>query len=454
MAYGAYGPEEGRSVKVAYDGTFVIAGSTGSFGSGASDIYLMKLNGSGVVLWTRTIGGPMIEQANDLVQLSDGGWLVVGSTNDSNGAGGYDGLLVRTDSEGNVLWRKEYGGGDWDFFHSGILLNDGGFLMVGQTFSQGIGGDAWLVKTTELGDTIWTRHYGGTGADDGGAVVETASGGFAFAGTLTSGNGDVDAYVVKLNDQIGIEWEYSYGGDSLDFARDIISTQDGGFSIVGVTESFSEFTEHYHFKLDSSGVLQWQKHWGQINDQEAYRHIELSSGGFATAGWTTTSGGGGKDMFIFLCNPQGEFIEQHTFGGMEDDEGYSIAKTLDGFIACGATLSYGAGSDDVFVVRTDSTGNTALETVTTYFDPTSVEELQQVNGQLPYPNPTSGIVQLPRGLSYSKVDFLDLSGRILRSWTKPILEINMGYYGSGSYYLRTTDLQGNTTTTPLVLIKP
>lgn len=454
MAYGAYGPEEGRSVKIANDGNFVIAGSTGSFGSGTSDIYLIKLDGDGVVLWTRTIGGPMIEQANDLVQLSDGGWLIVGSTNDFSGAGGYDGLLIRTDANGNVLWRKEYGGDDWDFFHSGILMDDGGFLMVGQTFSQGDGGDAWIVRTTQVGDTIWTQHYGGPGIDDGGGVVESTDGGFVFAGSLTSGNGDLDAYVVKVDGQLGIEWENVYGGDSLDVARDVILTQDGGYSIVGVTKSFSEFTEHYHFKLDAGGALQWQKHWGQINDQEAYRHIELPSGGFATTGWTTTSGGGGKDMFIFLCDQQGAFIEQHTFGGMEDDEGYSLAKTSDGFIICGATLSYGAGSDDVFVVRADSTGSTTLETVSTYFDPTPVDEVLNERGQTPFPNPSSGIVHLPEGHSYAKLDLFDLSGRVLQFWNKPDSDINVSGFLSGSFYLRATDHDGATTTFPLLLIKP
>lgn len=454
MAFGAYGPDEGKSVKVAFDGDFVVAGSTGSFGSGTSDIYLLKIDGDGVVLWTRTIGGPMIEQANDLVQLSDGGWLIVGSTNDSNGNGGYDGLLVRTDSDGNVLWRREYGGVGWDFLHSGIVLADGGFLMVGQTFSQGIGGDAWLVRTTQVGDTVWTRHFGGTGIDDGKAVVETTDGGVAFAGSLTSGSGDLDAYVVKLNGQLGIEWENSYGGDSLDLARDIVLTQDAGYSIVGITKSFSEFTEHYHFKLDMGGALEWQKHWGQINDQEAYRHIELPSGGFATAGWTTTSGGGGKDMFIFLCDQQGAFIEQHTFGGMEDDEGYSLAKTSDGFIVCGATLSYGAGSNDVFVVRTDSTGSTALETVATYFDPTSVGDLHKERGQAPFPNPSSGIVHVPDAQSYSRLELLDPIGRILFTWREPNPEFDISEYSGGAFYLRATDRYGNTTTFPLVLIKP
>jgi hypothetical protein len=171
MAYGAFGPEEGRSVCVASDGDFVVAGSTGSFGAGTSDIYLVKIDGQGGVVWTRTIGGAMIEQANDLVRMDDGGWMVVGTTNDPGGGGGYDGLLVRTDADGNELWRRTYGGDGWDFLRRGWLMTDQALLMVGQTFSQGEGGDVWLIKVDQMGDTLWTRHYGGPETEDGASVT-------------------------------------------------------------------------------------------------------------------------------------------------------------------------------------------------------------------------------------------------------------------------------------------
>lgn len=451
MAYGAYGPEQGKSVQVADDGNFVVAGSTGSFGSGTSDIYMLKLDGNGAVLWSRTIGSPMIEEANDLLRTSDGGWLIVGTTNGSGSAGGYDGLLIRTDPDGNEVWRKEYGGSSWDFFRKGLLQDDGGFLLVGQTFSQGTGGDAWLVKTDQYGDTMWTRHFGDLGLDDGQGVAMTYDGSIVIAGSSTHTNGDVDAYVVKLDGQLDVSWANTYGGDSLDAARDIVVTQDGGFSIVGVTRSFSEFVEHDHFKLSSGGDLLWQKHWGQINDQEAYRHIELPSGGFATTGWTTTSGGGGKDMFLFLCDPQGEFMAQRTFGGAANDMGYALVKTLDGFIVCGSTLSYGAGNEDVFVVRTDSAGNTASETVTTYFDPLPVEETQGMDRPLLYPNPTSGPLHLPEGRGYTGFELMDVSGRTLRAWGPTVREVDLSGFSNGILLLKALNKRGDSTIFRVIL---
>lgn len=108
----------------------------------------------------------------------------------------------------------------------------------------------------------------------------------------------------------------------------------------------------------------------------------------------------------------------------------------------------------MFVVRTDNNGSTALETVTTYFDPTPVDELHHERVQAPFPNPSSGIVHLPEGLNYARLDLLDLYGQVLQFWMKPDSDINVSEFISGSFYLRATDHQGNTTTFPLVLIKP
>ncbi len=453
MTYGSYGPDEARGVSMDDDGNIVLSGSTGSFGAGASDIYLIKVDGSGDLLWSRTIGGAMIEKANGLLKMDDGGWLVIGTTNDWSGAGGYDGLLVRTDANGEVLWERTYGGSDWDFFNHGVLCPDGGFLLVGQTYSEGSGGDAWLVRTDDQGDTLWTRHFGGPGIDEGAGVAFTLDGGCILAGSRTSANGDLDAYVVKLDSQQIVQWEYAIGTDSTDFAKDVVATQDGGYSFVGGTDGFSEWHEHYHFKLDAYGSLLWQKHWGQVNDQEAFRHLELPNGDYATTGWTKTSGGGGKDMFLFFCDAQGDFIGQRTYGGLADDEGYALAAIPGGFLVAGTTFSYGAGSNDVFLVRTDTAGYTASELVTEHSDPLSVEDQLPEVALLVHPNPSSGIIHLPMDRIYKAVALFDGSGRMLRSWNGPIAALDLMDVADGYYFLQVKDRAGNLASTPLVLNK-
>ncbi|MGV9011359.1 MAG: hypothetical protein ACOH13_02090 [Flavobacteriales bacterium] len=452
-AFGAFGPDEGRSVKTMANGHMVVAGSTGSFGAGTSDIYVLELDSYGEPQWSRTIGGPMIEQASALVAMQDGGWLIIGSTNDVSGAGGYDGQLTRTDAQGEVQWQRTYGGVSWDFFHSGAVLPDGGMIICGETYSEGVGGDAWLVRTNESGDTLWTKHFGGEGPDLANSVITTTDGGFAFAGASTGTDGDENAYVVKFDALANVQWTYIYGGDSLDLGRDMIQTQDGGFSIVGATRSFSQWVEHYHFKIDALGVLQWEKHWGQVGDQEAYQHLQVSNGGFVTTGWTTTSGGGGKDMFIFLCDGQGDFIAQHTFGGPEDDEGYALDTIAGGFVACGVTSSFGSGISDVFVVRTDPDASTATENVISYFDPLSIPMQASFTKPFYYPDPTSGMVSLSEPTSWSKMVLFDATGRTMRSWAPPFGTLEFSDLTNGTYFLRGTDSVGQVVTSPLILQK-
>ncbi|HMN05714.1 MAG TPA: hypothetical protein PKD45_08305 [Flavobacteriales bacterium] len=436
---------------MATDGSMVVAGSTGSFGGGASDIYLLNIDGAGAVLWTRTIGGPAIEQARDLILLQDGGLLVVGVTNDTGG-NGYDGLLVRTDENGNTLWQRRYGGSDWDFFNKGVQLADGSYLVVGQTFSTGVGGDIWLMHIGEDGEALWSVNFGGGGLDTGEGIAIAPDGGYILAGSMTGPEGGVDAYALKLDAQMAMEWESLVGGDGTDVARDVVCTLDGGYSFVGGTSSYEEFMEHLHFKLDGNGALVWERHWGQVGAQEAYEHIALASGGYATAGWTTTSGGGRRDMFLFLCDDQGQFISQRTYGGSEDDEGYSIAQANDGFVVCGMTRSYGAGNTDVFVVRTDSSGATESETVSTHFDPLVVQLNERGDQPTIYPNPSTGVIQVtdPR---WQEITLFDGEGKVvLKAPLAGALDLHV--LRTGPYMVALKDHGGNMGLGRLILIKP
>ncbi len=160
-AYGALDNEEARVVRVVDGDRFAIAGSTGSFGAGASDIYVLMVDGAGDPVWSRTIGGPGVEVASDMLVLADEGLLLVGTTT-SMGAGGYDGYLVRTDADGAVLWQRSYGGADWDFLHDIRSDGAGGFLLTGQTFSFGPnGGNAWILRVNDQGDDAVVRHSSG-----------------------------------------------------------------------------------------------------------------------------------------------------------------------------------------------------------------------------------------------------------------------------------------------------
>ncbi len=179
---------------------------------------------------------------------------------------------------------------------------------------------------------------------------------------------------------------------------------------MGSTSSFSQWTEAYHVRTNAGGSIIWTRNWGQINDQEAREHVQLSDGGFISLGYTKTSGGGGRDMFLLRSASDGDFVFGRTFGGVNEDEGYSVEVLPDGFLCAGFSLSYGAGGSDVFVVRTALDGTTATETVTSSFDALSVMQYGVAIPEL-FPNPSAGTIHFDPSSALRVLSVRDQSGR-------------------------------------------
>jgi hypothetical protein len=388
MAFGAYGADVGKQIAWVDDGTIIVGGTTGSFGSGASDIYLMWLDGDGFLTRSATIGGAGVDEFVDMEHLPNGDLLVVAN---SNSGGDYDGMLVRTDPLGNVIWQQTYGSDDWDFFRDLLVLDTGEMIVVGQSFRPGVDGEVWVIRMNDTGAMSEEWLLGGDGVQDGRSICRVPDG-FAMAGSTGAGDGS-DALLIRVGEDGSVLWTHTFGGDSLDMVNDVVATSDGGFSMVGTTHSYSPWEEAYHVKVDGDGNEVWFRNWGQINDQGAMKHLELPNGEFVSIGYTKTSGGGAKDMFLLRSAANGDFIFGRTYGGEQDDVGYGLDVTNDGFVCTGWTSSYGAGGRDVFVVRTDGSGVTQSEQVGTHFDPLEVEE----HGTVPLvfmPNPSCGVFWL------------------------------------------------------------
>ncbi len=198
--FGGASEEYGFSVAATADSGFIICGWTRSFGAGAGDIYLIKTDARGETLWTRTYGGAGNDYGHTVKQTRDGGYVVAGSTF-SYGAGESDFYLFRTDARGDTVWTRTCGGAASDLGHAVDLAADGGFIVAGQTRSFGVGNyDAWLVRTDSGGDTLWTRTFGGDQDERAFSVAATADGGFAFGGwTGSAGAGGADAWLVKTD---------------------------------------------------------------------------------------------------------------------------------------------------------------------------------------------------------------------------------------------------------------
>ena len=182
------------------DGGYIISGNAHGTGMGV-DIYLLKLNAAGDSVWCKTYGGLSTDQGRSVKQTSDGGFIIVGRTFASFGAGGEDVFLVKTDSVGTMLWSKTFGGPLNDRAHSIEETDDLGFIIAGETQSFGAGGlDAYLIKTDSNGTLIWSKTFGGTDADAARTVQQTVDGGYIISGYTGSFNaGDFDIYLIKTD---------------------------------------------------------------------------------------------------------------------------------------------------------------------------------------------------------------------------------------------------------------
>ncbi|MFQ5869426.1 MAG: T9SS type A sorting domain-containing protein [Candidatus Zixiibacteriota bacterium] len=353
--YGGSGVDGGYSVQQTSDGGYIIAGYTDSFGAGLQDFYLVKTDSSGDTLWTRTYGGSDHDWARSVQQTSDGGYIIAGYTG-SFGAGGNDFYLVKTDSSGDTLWTRTYGGSDHDQGLSVQQTSDGGYVIGGMTESFGAGDwDVYLVKTDSSGDTLWTRNYGGSSEDHGYSVQQTSDGGYIIAGLTGSfGAGEFDVYLVKTNSSGDILWARVYGGSDSDYGVSVQQTFDGGYIVAGETRSFGAgYDDVYLVRSGPSGDTLWTRTYGGIDYDHGRSVQQTSDGGYIVAGQTRSFGAGNYNVWLLKTDSSGDTLWTRTYGGSGSDWGWSVQQTSDGgYIIAGGTSSFGAGGADVYLIKT------------------------------------------------------------------------------------------------------
>ena len=251
--FGGSSNDHGRSVQQADDGGYIITGYTRSFGAGRADVYLVKIDADGDLEWNRTYGGPENDDGYSVQQTNDGGYIVAGHTR-SHGAGGEDVYLIKTDREGNILWNRTFGGPRGDFGRSVLQTSDGGYVIAGYTQSFGTGyEDIYLVRTDHDGNEYWSRTYGGPELDLGSSVRQTVDGGYIISGdTQSFGVGLTDVYLVLTDSEGHRIWNRTFGGSDHDHGSSVIQTEDGGLVVSGHTLSFSTSSDVYLAKTIAS----------------------------------------------------------------------------------------------------------------------------------------------------------------------------------------------------------
>ena len=294
--------------------------------------------------WEQTIGGESWDFGYSVQQTQDGGYIICGHT-PSFENGDDDVWLIKTDGNGQEQWSQTFGGEVGDRGYSVQQTTDGGYIITGWTFSFGNGGlDVYLIKTDENGNEEWSKTFEG---DYGRSVQQTTDGGYIIGGYTNSfGNGGYDVYLIKT-DENGTElWSQTYGGEGDDIGYSVQQTTDGGYIITGYTESFGNGSNDvYLIKIDENGNEEWSQTFGGEVGDLGYSVQQTTDGGYIITGKTNS------DVYLIKTDENGNELWSQTFGG--GDYGFSVQQTTDGgYIITGETNSH-----DVYLIKTDENGN-------------------------------------------------------------------------------------------------
>jgi len=358
--YGKDNWDEAYSIQQTKDGDYIVAGYTCSFGLGNADVYVLKIDKNGKLLWQKNYGKEYDEKVYSIWQTTDGGYIATGyiwSSDNTN----TEVYVLRLDKDGNLQWQKTYGGKKDETAYSIQQTKDGGYIVAGETESFSAGeNDAYVLKIDKNGNLQWQKNFGKSSYDAAHSIQQVADGGYIVAAdTFPLRAGGYDVYVIKLDENGNLQWQTTYGGSKGEIAYSIQQTKDGGYIVAGGTYSFGTGNEDvYVLKLDENGNLQWQKTYGGEDRDFAYSIQQTKDGGYIVAGGTYSFGAENEDVYILKLKEDGSLEWQKTFGGRNYDEARSILQTTDGgYIAAGYTDSFGVGTRDVYVIKIDANGN-------------------------------------------------------------------------------------------------
>lgn len=304
----------------------------------------------GYVTFLTTFGGVGNDYGYSVQQANDGGYVV---------ACAGDNWLIKTDSHGTQEWAKSSSDTAHNSGNAIGLTSDGGYIIAGETFSYSASdNNLLLAKVNSGGNEEWSRSFGGSSYDIGYSTQPTNDGGYIVVGITGSvGIGLSDVWLIKTDSQGNEEWNYTFGGAQHDRGYSVQQTGDEGFIICGNTESFGSGEEDiWLIKTNSDGIQEWNQTYGGSEDDCGYSVQQTIDGGFIITGYTKSYGNGNYKMWLIKTNSSGSEEWSQTYGNFYSF-GRSVQETMDGgYIICGKNTNAGNTPTDVWLLKTDSQG--------------------------------------------------------------------------------------------------
>ncbi|MFH2143491.1 MAG: T9SS type A sorting domain-containing protein [Bacteroidota bacterium] len=303
--YGGDREDRISSIKETYDNGYIISGKTASFRTVWSNGWLLKTNQYGDTLWTRTYGGSKSNNFNCIITNQDSGYTTIGSTN-SFGLGEWDIWVVRFDSTGGMMWENTYGGKQSEY---GLFIektSDNGYILCGNTNSfnsQNV--DIIVIKINGFGEQVWKYQDGGDGFDGCSSIIQCYDDSYVLIGYTQENVGEnSNLWILKLDSLGNLIWDKTLGGDYGDYGKLIQQTYDGGYIIIGTADSnpINNHSKLWILKIDSLGNILWEKIFNKgTNDDGNYVQV-IHDKGYIVLGGTLTFMGN-SDIWLMRFSP-------------------------------------------------------------------------------------------------------------------------------------------------------
>ena len=460
-AYGGTGDDRAFSIRTTSDGGYITVGTSSSsdgivYGNhGSGDFWVVKLSFTGDIEWQKSLGGSDYERATSVQQTTDGGYIVAGYSYSNNGNvsgnhGSDDFWVVKLSPSGSLEWQQSYGGTQQDEAYDIQQTLDGGYVIAGNTNSNdgdvtGNQGstDIWVVKITGTGVLSWQKTFGSSGEETANSIRQTQDGGYIVAGTndlvggdVTANHGGNDYWILKLSATGVLQWQKSFGGSHEDDANSICETFDGGYIVAGQSYSTDGDIDctgagFWLLKLSNTGAILWKNCYGGYSAQEIQ---QTSDSGYIVCGYSQL---GGSDCFY--SDDHYLVLKLSTAGGVEwtkcigrvlYDYAWSITQGLDGgYVVAGQSASSysaitGLSDWDYFIAKLGHW-------------PNGVSDLGSYGSVRVFPNPTPGSLSV-EGLGIKSVIIYNSVGQIVKK-TYYSKDISISEFSPGSYLIKVFD---------------
>jgi hypothetical protein len=350
-SYGGTMDDKGNSALIKGNALYVL-GTTKSFNEPNGDFYLLKLDLEGNIIYEKTYGGSAPDYGIEIIESRDGNIVLVGST-ESAGNGLQDIYAIKINEAGDVLWETTIGGAMNDKPASIIETSNGNFCIAGGSESYSNGGqDIYLCWLDQNGNLIREENYGGTSLDGSTEIMEIENNELMLYGyTKNFGATSRDFILLKLQSSGELIWQKRYGGDGYEESQDFARTANGDFVLSGHSSSIDPNHDLYALKVDANGNKIWDKHYGGAAHDGGQSMLINSDGNYVYIARSMSYGNGSRNVYMVCSNPNGDIISETVIGGDQNDWGNKILEHESYYYIVGHSNSFSGSHDDAYVVK-------------------------------------------------------------------------------------------------------